>query len=134
MADSDKPKFSVVTGASSGIGLELARVAAQHGSDLLIVSDGPDIETAAQKIFDADLALSNHWTSTAPASRFTHTPIASIVLPNGFASLIERNYRRRSGTDTTVGEITDPRVYRIRMSLLFGIDLSVEDVAALGLF
>lgn len=50
MADSDKPKFSVVTGASSGIGLELARIAAQHGSDLLIVSDGPEIETAAQQL------------------------------------------------------------------------------------
>ncbi len=94
----------------------------------------PQYSFTLAQVFDADLALSNHWTSTAPASRFTHTPIASIVLPNGFASLIGRNYRRRSGTDTTVGEITDPRVYRIRMSLLFGIDLSVEDVAALGLF
>ncbi|MEG8033041.1 arylamine N-acetyltransferase [Sphingomonas aurantiaca] len=94
----------------------------------------PQYSFTLAEVFDADLALSNHWTSTAPASRFTHTPIASIVLPNGFASLIGRNYRRRSGTDTTAGEITDPRVYRIRMSLLFGIDLSVEDVAALGLF
>lgn len=50
MADQDKPKFSVVTGASSGIGLELARIAAQHGSDLLIVSDGADIEAAAQQL------------------------------------------------------------------------------------
>ncbi|WP_342454657.1 arylamine N-acetyltransferase [Sphingomonas sp. H160509] len=94
----------------------------------------PQYSFTLAQVFDADLAMSNHWTSTAPSSRFTHTPIASIVLPNGFASLIGRNYRRRSGADTTVGEITDPRVYRIRMSLLFGIDLSVEDVAALGLF
>lgn len=50
MADSDKPQFSVVTGASSGIGLELARIAAENGSDLLIVSDGPEIETAAQQL------------------------------------------------------------------------------------
>ncbi len=42
--------FSVVTGASSGIGLELARVAAEHGSDLLIISDGPDIETVADEL------------------------------------------------------------------------------------
>jgi len=94
----------------------------------------PQYSFTLAEVFDADLAMGNHWTSTAPASRFTHTPIASIVLPNGFASLIGRNYRRRSGTDTTAGEITDPRVYRIRMSLLFGIDLSVEDVAALGIF
>jgi len=42
--------FSVITGASSGIGLELARVAAEHGSDLLIVSDGPDIEAVASEL------------------------------------------------------------------------------------
>jgi N-hydroxyarylamine O-acetyltransferase len=94
----------------------------------------PQYSFTLAPVFDADLALSNHWTSTAPASRFTHIPIASIVLPSGFASLIGRHYRGRSATNTTTGEITDSRVYRIRMSLLFGIDLSVEDVAALGLF
>lgn len=47
MAHQPKPRFSVVTGASSGIGLELARLAAQNGSDLVIASDGPDIEEAA---------------------------------------------------------------------------------------
>lgn len=50
MADRDNPKFSIVTGASSGIGLELARVAAQNGSDLLIVSDGHEIEEAAREL------------------------------------------------------------------------------------
>jgi short-subunit dehydrogenase len=51
MARDDNPiSFSVVTGASSGIGLELARVAAENGSDLLIVADGPDIETAAEEL------------------------------------------------------------------------------------
>jgi len=94
----------------------------------------PQYSFTLAEVFDADLLLGNHWTSTAPASRFTQTAIASIVLPNGFASLMGRHYRRRSGTDTTSSEITDPRVYRIRMSLLFGIDLSVEEVAALGIF
>ncbi|HEY8575997.1 MAG TPA: SDR family NAD(P)-dependent oxidoreductase [Devosia sp.] len=46
----DKPHFSVVTGASSGIGLELARIAAENGSDLLIASDGPDIHAAAAEL------------------------------------------------------------------------------------
>jgi NAD(P)-dependent dehydrogenase (short-subunit alcohol dehydrogenase family) len=44
------PSFSVVTGASSGIGLELARIAANNGSDLLVVSDGPDIEPVAEEL------------------------------------------------------------------------------------
>lgn len=86
------------------------------------------------EVFDADLALSNHWTSTAPASRFTQATIASIVLPHGLAGLTDRHYHRRAGDNTTRADITDPRVYRMRMSLMFGIDLTPEEVAALGLF
>jgi len=85
-------------------------------------------------VFAADLVLSNHWTSTAPESRFRQLRIASIVLPHGFASLTDRAYRRRNGDKEATGEIDDPRVYRMRMSLLFGIDLTVEEVAELGLF
>ena len=85
-------------------------------------------------VVDADLALSNHWTSTAPGTRFTTHAIVSIVLPNGFASLTDTAYRRRAGADETSAIITDPRVYRMRLSLMFGIDLSAQDVAALGLF
>lgn len=46
MPDQTRP-LAVVTGASSGIGLELARECASHGFDLIIVSDGADIEQAA---------------------------------------------------------------------------------------
>jgi len=86
------------------------------------------------EVFDADLALSNHWTSTAPGSRFTRMTIASIVLPHGLAALTDRHYHRRAGDSTTRADLTDPRVYRMRMSLMFGIDLTPEEVAALQLF
>jgi short-subunit dehydrogenase len=45
-----KRKFAIVTGASSGIGLELARLAAQEGYDLLVAADTPlvDASTALQ--------------------------------------------------------------------------------------
>lgn len=40
-------KFAIITGASTGIGFELATLAAQNGYDLLIVADEPLIEAAA---------------------------------------------------------------------------------------
>ena len=85
-------------------------------------------------VSDVDLAQANHWTATAPDTRFTTHRIVSIALPNGFASLTDRHYRRRVGDDETAAEITDPRVYRLRLSMMFGIDLSAAEVAALGLF
>lgn len=39
--------LAVVTGASSGIGFELAKLCALHGYDLLVVADEPEIERAA---------------------------------------------------------------------------------------
>src|SRR3569833_3223534 len=42
--------LAVVTGASTGIGLELARLAAEDGYNLLIVADEKDIEGAAQEL------------------------------------------------------------------------------------
>lgn len=43
-------KLAVVTGASSGIGYELARCAAQDGCDLIITSDEGSIEEAATRL------------------------------------------------------------------------------------
>ncbi len=43
-------KFAIITGASSGIGFELARLAAQDGYELLVVADEPAIETAAAEL------------------------------------------------------------------------------------
>ncbi len=40
--------FAIVTGASTGIGFELATIAAKNGYDLLVVADEPLIEAAAQ--------------------------------------------------------------------------------------
>ncbi|MFN8445896.1 MAG: SDR family NAD(P)-dependent oxidoreductase [Caldilineaceae bacterium] len=42
--------FAVVTGASSGIGFELAKLCAANGFDLLIAADQPEIEDAAQDL------------------------------------------------------------------------------------
>ena len=78
--------------------------------------------------------MANWWTSTAPESRFRNFTLTSLVLPHGFASLTNRRYHRHAGETATAGTIDDPRVYRLRLSLMFGIDLSADEVAALGLF
>ncbi len=43
-------RLAVITGASSGIGLELARIAAQHGNDLIIASDEEAIHDVATQL------------------------------------------------------------------------------------
>lgn len=41
-------KLAIITGASTGIGFELASIAAENGYDLLVVADEPLIDAAAQ--------------------------------------------------------------------------------------
>jgi len=86
------------------------------------------------EVAQADLDMSNHWTATAPGTRFVDMAIVSIALPTGYAALNDRKYGRHAGGVDTMAQIDDPRVYRLRLSMMFGIDLSAEDVAALGLF
>ena len=50
MATSSNRQFAVVTGASSGIGYELAKQFAENGFDLLIASGGDRINATAQEL------------------------------------------------------------------------------------
>src|SRR3954464_12721072 len=49
MADTTKP-LAVVTGASSGIGFELAKLCAESGFNLIIAADMPEITEAADAL------------------------------------------------------------------------------------
>ena len=49
MATMSRP-LAIVTGASSGIGFELAKCCTANGFDILIAADEPEIETAAQAL------------------------------------------------------------------------------------
>jgi short-subunit dehydrogenase len=64
MASTTRP-LAIVTGASAGIGYELAKCCAEHGFDLLVAADRPAIHEAAQDfralgaavgVLEADLA------------------------------------------------------------------------------
>jgi short-subunit dehydrogenase len=48
MTNNHRP-FAIVTGASSGIGYELAKLCAQNGFDLLVAADRPELEQAAHE-------------------------------------------------------------------------------------
>jgi len=49
MLDSSR-KLAVVTGASTGIGYELAKICAKNGFDLIIAADEPEIQNAAESL------------------------------------------------------------------------------------
>jgi short-subunit dehydrogenase len=49
--------FAIVTGASSGIGYELAKLCAENGYDLLIAADQPEIEGAAEALRSHGVAV-----------------------------------------------------------------------------
>lgn len=50
MLDTATRQLAVVTGASTGIGLQLARQCAQNGFDLIIAANEPEIEKAADEL------------------------------------------------------------------------------------
>ncbi len=56
MADEMRP-LAVVTGASTGIGFELAKQCAQNGFDLLIAADEPAVHEAAEILKRHDIAV-----------------------------------------------------------------------------
>ncbi|WP_174275144.1 arylamine N-acetyltransferase family protein [Sphingomonas bacterium] len=85
-------------------------------------------------VYPSDLALSNHWVATAAESRFVRHRIVSIPLPHGFATLTDTLYRRRNANQAVEAVIDDPRVYRMRLGMIFGIDLDPQEIAGLKLF
>ena len=81
-----------------------------------------------------DLEMSNHWTSTRPGTRFTGGPIVSIVLPDGFASLNGRRLSVYAGGAGDVTDIARAQEWRAVLADLFRLDLSMAEVAALGIY
>ena len=56
MLDATK-KLAVVTGASTGIGYELARECARNGFDLIVAANAPEIDKAAEQLRGAGIAV-----------------------------------------------------------------------------
>ncbi len=84
--------LAVVTGASSGIGYELARQFAEHGFDLLVTATGPALDAAASKLnksgaqvdaVQADLASYEGVESLYDAIKATGRPVDAIAINAG---------------------------------------------------
>ncbi len=84
--------LAVVTGASSGIGFELARQFAQHGFDLVVCASQPRIEGAAEELrqhggrvvpVQADLATAEGCQALARAADELGRPLEAIALNAG---------------------------------------------------
>jgi N-hydroxyarylamine O-acetyltransferase len=85
-------------------------------------------------VWPSDIGLANHFTATQPGGHFTSNVIASVILPNGLAALTNRNYTRYSASGAERAEIASAKMLQLRLSLVFGIDLSSDEIAALNLF
>jgi uncharacterized protein len=57
--------FAVITGASSGIGLELAKVFAEHGFDVLMAAEDEGLDDAAQRVRALDVSAATIQTDLA---------------------------------------------------------------------
>jgi N-hydroxyarylamine O-acetyltransferase len=87
------------------------------------------------QVADADLALGSHWAATHPTSRFTNVTVASLCLPDGFASLVDRQLTVwRKGQEAERHTLDSPDTYREVLASQFGLDLAADEIARLPLF
>ena len=81
MSQISTAEFAIVTGASTGIGFELAKCCAQHGYDLLVVADEPEITAAAETLRSCGTVV--------------HALQADLATPEGIHSLLKATGGRR---------------------------------------
>ncbi|HEX8444097.1 MAG TPA: arylamine N-acetyltransferase [Allosphingosinicella sp.] len=87
-----------------------------------------------ERIWPSDLEAANHWTASRPDTRFTRLRIVSRALPDGYASLVDRQLTLSHAGESQTVEVAGPAQYRELLHELFGLDLQREEVDALGLF
>jgi short-subunit dehydrogenase len=99
-------QFAIVTGASTGIGLELAKCCAQNNFDLLIAADEPRIKTAAMDIrqlgamvepVEADLSTIDGVDKLYETSKRIGRPVDALLANAGIGlghAFLDQNFER----------------------------------------
>jgi N-hydroxyarylamine O-acetyltransferase len=106
----------------------------------LLERAAPHAEWQPQYSFDlaevapADLEQANHWTATAPGTRFTSLHIVTRALPDGFASLVDRTLTVWRGSHSEQRAIDDRQAYGKVLADMFGLALTPAELARLPLF
>lgn len=110
----------------------IGRTGAVAGEWVLERASPAQVDWQPQYSFDlgevapVDLAQANHWTSTAPGTRFTSNVIASRPLADGFASLVNRELTVTRGADAQRRDIGKPTEYAAMLRDVFGIVIAEE--------
>lgn len=88
-------QFAVITGASSGIGVELAKQFAEHGFDVMIAAGSDDTERAAREL---EMLGVNVSLSQSLREELKDTGVSVTALMPGAT---ETNFFHRAGADDT---------------------------------
>jgi short-subunit dehydrogenase len=108
-------QFAIVTGASTGIGLELAKCCAREGFDLLVAADEPEIEAAATDMralgaavetLQADLSTMEGVDKLYEASKRIGRPVDALLANAGRGighAFLDQNFNQaRAVIDTNI--------------------------------
>lgn len=110
---------------------------ADHGWMLQIMIDGVyknEFSFTLDSVADLDLAMSNHWTSTAPLSRFLHSVIVNISTKDGMVNLNNNILKITTGNTHYEHILADEAALQLALREHFSIEMSMDDVRALGAF
>lgn len=80
------------------------------------------------EVFPADIALSNHWTSTHPSSRFTNHLIVNRISNDGRVSLTDQKLDRADGIET----VDSPAQLAKILENDFSLKVSTQEAAILA--
>lgn len=82
-------------------------------------------------VFSADLRLSNHWTSTHPASRFKQNLVVNRITEDGRVSLMNRSFTRIGQNEESVSVAAPTQLAEI-LAREFGLGFSETEISALA--